>query len=546
MRLPLLCCRTFGLAVLLSLCSVHAAPAQAPLHQRIDQFVAAGTPNFSRLAAPLAPDDEFVRRLFLDLTGVIPSAEQARTFLKDVTPDRRARLIDRLLASPEHARHLAHVFDALLMERRPARAVPGAAWQEYLRQSFAANKPWDQLVAEILSADGADPKKRAPARFSLDRNGDANLLTRDVSRLFLGMNLQCAQCHDHPIVDDYKQHFYYGLFAFLNRSYVVKDAGLRMVVLAEKADGEVSFQSVFDPAKLTKTTGPRLPGRPAVKEPKPIKGGEYLVKPAKTTRGVPRFSRRRQLAAELVRPDNVPFKRNFANRLWALMMGRGLVVPLDMDHAHNPPSHPALLTLLADEAAAHKFDVKWLLRELALSRTYQRSSVPLPGTAEPAPRRFAVAAIKPLPPEALAFSLFQAAGMTDVERAALGKAATEAALYPRLARQVAPLIATFASQPGTPQQFEPTLDQALFLANGPLLRGWLAPRPGTLVGRLDRLTDVNALAEEAYLSVLTRRPTADERKELADYLKTPGKDRITALQEYAWALLTSVEFRFNH
>jgi hypothetical protein len=264
---------------------------------------------------------------------------------------------------------------------------------------------------------------------------------------------------------------------------------------------------------------------------------------------VPRFSRRAQLTAELARADNVPFKRNFANRLWALMMGRGLVHPLDMDHANNPPSHPELLTLLADEGAAHKFDIRWLLRELALSQTYQRASVPPPGTGEPDPRRFAVAALKPLPPEALAFSLFQATGMTDVERTALGngKAATEAALYPRVARQVAPLIPTFASQPGTPQQFEPTLDQALFLANGPLLRSWLAPRPGNLVGRLSKLTDSNALAEEAYLSVLTRRPTAEERQELTDYLKTPKeKDRVTALQEFVWALVTSAEFRFNH
>jgi hypothetical protein len=520
------------------------------MHQRIDQLIAAGTPNYAKLAAGPASDEEFLRRATLDLTGTIPSSAEARAFLKDPSPDKRTRLIDRLLASPEYARHLANVFDVMLMERRPARNVPAAAWQEYLRQSFAANKSWDRLVAEILSADGSEPKALAPARFYLDRNGDGNQITRDVSRLFLGMNLQCAQCHDHPLVVDYKQNFYYGLLAFLNRSYVFRDPKARRMVLAEKAEGEVSFQSVFDPAKVTKTTGPRLPGRPAVKEPTFKKGEEYTIKPAKGARGVPRFSRRALLAVELARADNVAFKRNFANRMWALMMGRGLVQPLDMDHEANPASHPELLTLLADEAAAHKFDVKWLLRELALSKTYQRSSVPPPGVAPGfnpgSPKAFAVAALKPLEPEALAFSLFQATGMTDAERAALGKSATEAALYPRVARQVAPLINTFASQPGTPQQFVPTLDQALFFANGPLLRGWLVPRPNNLVGRLSKLTDANALAEEAYLSVLTRQPTAEERKELADYLKTPSKTRDVALQEFVWALLTSAEFRFNH
>ena len=548
MRPMLLSCRRpSGLAALLILCATTCpALGEAPLPQRIDQLIAAGTPNFARLAAGPASDAEFLRRVTLDLTGTIPTSAEARAFLKDTAPDKRTRLIDRLLASPECARHLANVFDVMLMERRPARNVPAAAWKEYLRQSFAANKPWDRLVAEILSADGTDPKTLAPARFFLDRNGDGNDITRDVSRLFLGMNLQCAQCHDHPLVADYKQNFYYGLLAFLNRSYVFRDPKTRKSILAEKAEGEVSFQSVFDPAKVTKTTGPRVPGRSAVKEPTFKKGEEYKVKPAKGKRGVPRFSRRAQLAAELARADNVAFRRNFANRLWALMMGRGLVHPLDMDHSANPPSHPELLDLLAAEAAAHKFDVKWLLRELAQSKTYQRSSVPSPGVEEVSPKTFAVAALKPLGPEALAFSLFQASGMTDAERAALGKRATEAALYPRIAGQVAALVNTFASQPGTPQQFVPTLDQALFFANGPLLRGWLTPRGQNLVGRLGKLTDANALAEEAYLSVLTRLPSAEERKELADYLKTPGKTRDVALQEIVWALLTSAEFRFNH
>src|SRR5262249_35876351 len=197
--------------------------------------------------------------------------------------------------------------------------------------------------------------------------------------------------HDHPLVADYKQDFYYGLFAFLNRSYLANDTKLRTTVLAEKAEGEVSFQSVFDPAKVTKTTGPRVPGRPAVKEPKLARGEEYVVKPVGRQRGVPRFSRRALLGAELARADNVAFKRNFANRVWAVLRGRGLFHPLDMDHSANPPSHPEVLDLLADEAAAHKFDIRWLLREIALSNTYQRASAPPPGVAEAPADSLAVA-----------------------------------------------------------------------------------------------------------------------------------------------------------
>ena len=217
-----------------------------------------------------------------------------------------------------------------------------------------------------------------------------------------------------------------------------------------------------------------------------------------------------------------------------------------MDHSANPPSHPELLDLLANEAAVHKFDMRWLLREIALSGTYQRSSLPPPGISEVPLNRLAVARLKPLGPEALAFSLAQATGLTNSERAGLGKNVNEAALYRRVSGQVAPLVRAFAGQAGAANEFEPTLDQALFLGNGPLLRGWLAPRTGNLLDRLNKLADVNALADEMYLSVLTRRPTDEERKELADYLKTPGKTRPAALQEYLWALLTSVEFRFNH
>jgi hypothetical protein len=133
---------------------------QDPLHERIDSLIAAGTPSFARLAAPLADDAEFCRRVYLDLTGTIPTAAEARTFFADPSPDKRQKLIDRLLGSPEHARHMAEVLDTMLMERRPQKAVPVDAWREYLRQSIQVNKPWDQLAREILSADGADPKTR--------------------------------------------------------------------------------------------------------------------------------------------------------------------------------------------------------------------------------------------------------------------------------------------------------------------------------------------------------------------------------------------------
>lgn len=530
---------------LLVLCPT-AAFAEVPLHQRIDQAIAAAVPDFAQHAAASASDAEFLRRISLDLTGSIPTTVETRAFLQDPSPNKRQTLIDRLLNSPEHARHLATVLDVMLMERRPDKYVPNEPWLEYLRLSVATNKPWDQLVREILSSDGADAKTRPAAKFYLERQAEPNLLTRDISRLFLGTNLQCCQCHDHPRIDDYKQVHYYGLFAFINRSSLVVDKKLKLAVLSEKADGEVSFQSVFDPAKVTKSTRPRLPEGPPVTEPSAEKGKEYVIAPTAGGRAVPRFSRRALLGPTLARADNEQFKRNIANRLWALMMGRGLVHPLDLDHSANPPSHPELLKLLADDIAARKFDMRGFLRELALSQTYQRCSEQSSPGREPEPASYTVALLKPLTPEQLAWSLMQATGLTDTERHALGKNATEAAVLMRLSRNVQPFVKSFGNPPGQAQEFDPRLDQALFLANGSTVRGWLSPRPGNLIDRLSKLANADALTEELYLSVLTRLPSAEERKEAADFLSARAKARTTALQDMAWALLASAEFRFNH
>ena len=521
---------------------VPAAFGQASLSQRIDEHIQKGLKE----AAPRSSDAEFLRRIYLNLTGVVPSVEETRAFLADPAPDKRTKLVDRLLASEGYARHMTNLFDVLLMDRRPDKHVKRPEWRDFLQKSFAANQPYDQIVREILSADGTDAAKRGPAKFYLDRDGEPNVLTKDISRLFLGMNLHCAQCHDHPLVDAYKQDYYYGVFAFLNRSYVFAPKGTKVAVYAEKGEGDVTFQSVFVP-KVTKNTGPRLPDLQEVKEPKFEKGQEYVKPVPKGERGIPKFSRRAQLAEQITSKDNPRFARATVNRLWSFMMGRGIVDPVEYDHPANPPSHPELLQLLADEFVASKHDVKAMLRAIALSETYQRSSEP-PKGKETDPKTFAVAGLKPLTAEQFAWSLLQATGMMAAERKAQPKAA-ESAIYAKLTAQATPVIALFSTQPGDnafSQDFEATLDQTLFLTNGAALRDWLSPRPVSLIDRLNAQKDAGKLAEELYLSVLTRLPAEDERKEVADYLERRGADRVVALQNLAWALLTSAEFRFNH
>ena len=379
------CAMLVALAFLLSSAPAADGPGE-PLHRRIDRLL-----NSDRIGPPLAPasDAEFLRRVSLDLIGMPPSAQELTSFLADKDPDKRARAVDRLLASPLFARHWATTLDVMLMERLPNDQVPADEWQAFLLDAARRNQPFNELVAELLRADGGDLKHRAPARFYLDRESEPNRITRDVGRIFFGVDLQCAQCHNHPLVEDYRQSDYQGLLAFFNAgTELVKTKGTKKTsFFPEKAGKDVAFDSVFvkDDHHLT---GPRLPGGVELDEPAFPPGDEYKVKPARDVMPVPRHSRRAMLASLAAGGRHRVFNENLANRLWAMMMGRGLVHPLDMNHPSNPPSHPELLTMLGQEIAALKFDVRPFLRELALTSVYQ-SAIDLPDQVPPLPTTFA-------------------------------------------------------------------------------------------------------------------------------------------------------------
>lgn len=535
----------FSLVAFSLLVIVPVSTAQESLSRRIDNAIRAARSDYAAIASPLADDAEFLRRIYLDLAGTLPTSEEARAFLKDADPAKREKLVDRLLEGPLFPRRMQQVFDALWMDRRPGKHVKNAEWEKYLRESFSANKPYDRLVTEVLSADGSDPKTRPAARFYLDREGEPHLITRDVGRVFLGMNLQCAQCHDHPLANPYLQDHYYGIFAFYNRSFLFNDKKAKMSIYAEKAEGDVSYESVFV-AKVKKTTGPRLPEGKLIEEPKFDKGKEYTVPPKKDERPLPAYSRRAKLATELT--ANPRFPRAAANRLWSVFLGRGIVHPIEFDHEENPPSHPELLKLLTEDLVAQKYDLKKFIRGIVLSETYQRSSL-IPKDPAPNPETFAAAPLRPLTPEQLAWSMMQASGLIDAEKKALGPKGTIDAVYAKLAGNEAIFIKLFGGTPGEPSDpnaFETTLDQTLFVANGDLLRGWLAPRPGNLAFRLNELKDAGAFAEELYLSILTRLPDEEERRDVAKFLKRRDSNRAGAIQDLMWAMLASAEFRFNH
>jgi hypothetical protein len=556
-----------------------ARDVEPPLWQRIDAAIQAA--HDGPWAEP-SGDGEFLRRVYLDLTGNVPSVDAARRFLDDTAADKRALLIDQLLDSPAYARHMQQVFDVMWIERRADKHVPSDQWREYLRDAFAENKPYHQLVSEILAADGVEPTTRAPAKFYLDRDCEPNLVTRDISRMFFGMDLQCAQCHDHPLISDYLQRDYYGLFAFVSRSYVFEDKKAKQSVVAEKAEGDVTYKSVFDP-DAGGSALPHLPGGEPIEEPQFEKDQAYEVAPADGVRPVPKYSRRAQLAQRVLAGGDDAFNKNIVNRMWAQMMGRGLVEPLGEHHAENPASHPELLERLGQQFAASGYDLKSLLRQLALSQTYQRSSR-LADEMDPQqvpPETFAVAAPRPLMPEQLAMATMQVTGLLDNQRAALeaeqrkvieeqvieGKfsdgdaglaglsqidaqvaSLMEASLYDKLKGNFGPFINLFAPLAGAPQdELENTVHQALFLSNGSTLLGWLAPSGNNLLARLNKLEDTHAIAQELYLNVLSRYPHEEETADVRQYLESqPLEKRSEAISEIAWELITSAEFRFNH
>ena len=800
----------------------------APLHERIDALIES---DFAGPLTPPASEADFLRRAHLDLTGRIPTAAEARAFFADATPSKRAQLVDRLLATPQHARHLATFLDLTLMERRPQKHVDIAAWQQFLFTSCLTNKPWHSLAREVLAADGADEATRVAARFNLDREADPALLTRDTGRIFFGMNLACAQCHDHPNVPDYLQRDYHGLFAFFNRTYLFTRDRDKKAFVAERAEGDVSFASVF--TKETGATRPRLPGGAQLTEPAFPRFAEYTVPPDakdKNLRPVPKFNRRTELARVATESNHRAFNRNIVNRLWALMLGRPLVTPVDELHSQNPAAYPALLDLLAREFAASGYDMRAFLRELALTRVYGRSFelptaissprgvattwvplleaqqrqftndlaaaeaavqqaqgriaaqrkamqpvtdelaktnaaiaevrkrcdpailahreaaqglarkraglmavqeaqakleealgklpadkeltasvdklkarvtelqkeveagvkevatkdtaakpmreqlAPVEATAGPVRARwntaeaqllgldaelmaattrwqdvraeanrverqletaraiaecerlkhavaqtkaalskhpaatpaagaaeggqfaaletrlaaetkalvdatdkltaaleksFAVGAFAALTPEQLAWSMMRAAGVVDAHEVAGGAAfdkqsppdatqadparqrerarAAEQYAWDKLKSGAAGFAPLFGAGPGEPQDaFFASADQALFLNNGGMMRSWLTPSAENLTARLGKLTDARAMAEELYLSTLTRLPTEPEVAAIARQLAAREKERAAVVQELAWGLLTSAEFRFRH
>ena len=527
-------------AALLGLVSVPCVVvgADRPLRATVDAEIEAVWKKEKVTPAQPATDAEFLRRVSVDLVGVAPGYNETLAFLDSKDPDKRGKLIDKLLDDPRFARHQADIWDMILFGRNP----PGfgtdrrEGFVSWIRSRFEKNVPYDEWARELLKAEGTSTDNGA-MYFVQYRNAPEDAIEA-IAQTFLGVQLQCARCHNHPY-EAWKQKDFYGMAAFLARLDVVTIAqkgNLSVFAIGEKNLGDI------------RSTGPVKTARPGDKgdavKPKFLLGDELaeptLPKDFKEDRFAankvppkPKFSRKDALADWIAKPDNPFFARAIANRIWAQFMGRGLVHPVDNLSASNKPSHPELLDALSKELVNHKFDLKWLMRELVSSKTYQLSGM---GNGEPMPRWFQHARSRPLSAEELVESWQVATGYNLAESSSSKKSETD-----RFRPLGSGYILQFFGNPNTGTgDFQGGLREHLYLNNGPL--GQMIGGKGGLAEYVgDAKKPAADRVERLFVSTLNRRPSPEETKKFTAFLNEGGP-----AGDAVWTLITCSEFRFNH
>jgi hypothetical protein len=538
------------LAVLAAFLIIATAAAGADLlsgdrriEEVVDHFISQALKKAAVTPAPAADDATLVRRLTLDLAGRIPTAAEARAYIDSTDRDKRVHLVDRLMAAQSFARHQVNELDTMLT------SGGRDSLREYLIVAVGQNRPWDRIFREIMLPDQTDKAQKAAAVYLIRGIKDLDRLTAEVSSTFFGVNISCAQCHDHPLVPDWKQDHFYGMKAFFARTFATGTGNNGF--LGERGSGEVRFKTTDDierKARLMFLTGRRVdePNSQDLSSEDKKKERDSLdrAKKAKAPPPAPAFSARAKLVEVALSPtEREFFSRAIVNRLWHRLMGHGLVMPLDQMHSANPPSHPELLAWLARDLATHGYDLRRLIRGLVLSDTYARATRWEGKGDAPAPSLFAAALVRPLTPMQLATSLLIATAdpvsmPPDIQSAQFARRIETCEESART------LSRSFATSGGDPQI---GASEALFFSNGKqVAEKLLRNGPDTLVGLLDRSSGPAEAVRIAMFSVLSRFPDAEEKKMLSAFLDERTDRPEDAHRQLVWALLAGSEFRFNH
>lgn len=491
------------------------ADARAAMVRKIDGHVDTALVRAKLAAAEQADDAEFLRRAYLDLTGSIPRVADVRRFLADERADKRSRLIDELLGSPAHANHLANIWRSIMLPGgvnvEQINSVVGV--QNWLRQRFVENLRYDNLVSELLVATAGD--NAGPVLYYTSLELAPEKLASSTARIFLGLQIECAECHDHPF-DKWKQRDFWGyasFFAQLQRPESNPGMQARLIDLDR---GDV-----------------KIPNSDEVVPPKFPSGGA----PASDELG----TRRMKLAVWMASRDNPYLARAAANRAWSILFGRGLVEPVDDLGPHNPASHPELLDELTQYFIDTGFDLRELLRTIAQTQTYQRTSRWT--SAAPPVELYAHMPVKALSAEQLYDSLNRVfVRRSQVQMPGVNQRST------LLDPQRQQFLTKMQGQGRSPLDYQAGVLQALTLINGSDLAEATTAERGPLLLALDApLFEDGERLETMFLATVTRLPTTGERDLFLKHIATRSpSEKGKAWSDVLWALLNTAEFATNH
>jgi hypothetical protein len=508
-----------------SLCFARLASGTPPLRPAdLDARIFAEWRKQHLQAGPLVDDAGFLRRVTIDLWGTIPTAEAVRSFLADRRKDKRAGVVDELLASPAYARHFAAYWDRVLMGRTPKNpAIDRAGFDHWLEEQLAHNRPWNALARDLIAKSGVNTDEPA-VNWLLRYTQEPADLTGKLSRVFLGVQIQCAQCHNHPS-EKWKQDDF--------RSLAACFAHTGPVPLEERQKGQVRKVELRD------QTGPTFGGPKmsdlrliALAPPRALDGTDFSASD----------NRRQALAAWVTRPQNPWFARAIVNRYWAHLVGRGFVEPIDDFRRSNPPVMPQVLDALAEDFSANGYDLKHLIRLICATRAYQLAVVDgRPGDRDE--QLFVHHRMRMLTGEELYHALLTAAHLE-----------TALAAQPKLEQQIQNAFDFLFNidEEGMPQtEFAGSIQQALMFLNGRMVHRAALAQPGSVLsGILDFPADDALKIEALYLRTLSRKPQPAETQRWVAYVNAPRAEpnlsKQQAYEDLFWALLNSSEMAFQH
>jgi len=478
----------------------------APVAVQIDTLLAQHWSSMDIQPVGVCDDTTFLRRVTLDLAGRIPTFSEAQEFAKDQSPDKRKRVIRKLMTGSDYPSQMARILDGIIQDT----SAGEGEFVEYLRSSIREHKSWDQMFREMMSGPWDTKEAMRSMAFIKKRIGSVDDLTTDTSRVFFGVNVSCAKCHDHPLVEDWKQEHYFGMASFFNRTVEGSKKKKKDEIL-EADTGEVQFLTTKGERKTAKVMFLSSKVIDAPKDKKvPLR--EELVKVA--------------LA------DNTFFRRAIVNRLWANLMGRGLVDPVDQLHSANPPAIPNLLEWLGDDFAKNGYDLDRVVAGLVMSKAYQRDSRGPTESADEAERAFGRMPLRALSPYQFSASMIlaNAPDKYDVRN-----------LQGESGRFTGSKLLDIPSD-----RFQSSAGEALYLSNHPEVQKLVQPNGSNLVARLVAIKDSRQLVDTAIWTILSRAPEPEEYSYLASWIDKRTNDKAKAISQMVWALMTSAEFRFNH